>query len=363
MASPLQESAEIFELGYPWVSKNLHVSCAEIAKVAQAFRALETAGASGKRIIEFGCGWGNLAVPLAKTGQDVTVVDIDVGFLDRIGRICAKENINITTIESEFLSACAKADGLFDAVVFQASFHHCLDFDQLLHQIKNTLLTPTGSVFFFSEPVFDGYAFPWGIRYDGESLWAVMVNKWLELGFDQSFFSSLMLSNGFFLTRIPEVPGYVGNGWRATQAANGVNFADWVLPNSYSKTFHEPDASGTEGRFCRAKSILPALPDVPGNAYRLTVRNYAPRALDFAVGSGRLGTSSRINPGEQREIQIISDGEDIPIRSDIFCSRKRIKDIFSPRKRIKGNGDTRELGIFLAHVSAHLPNSPSTGMS
>jgi 2-polyprenyl-3-methyl-5-hydroxy-6-metoxy-1,4-benzoquinol methylase len=341
MTSPLQKSQEVFERGFPWSTANLGVISVELAKVTQALLALQDAGMNGKRIVEFGVGWGNLAVPLARSGQDVTVVDIDPGFLDRISRISERENVDISLVEGDFIGVCDKLRGRFDAVIFQAAFHHCLDFQLLLRRLKERVLSANGRIFFFSEPIFDNYQFPWGIRYDGESLWAVMFHRWLELGFDQSFFSSALLRAGLFLKRIPEVQGYVGSGWQASQTENGIAFGDWVLPNEYAASFHLPEASAGSGRFCRGRSRLPALRG-GATSYRLSFKNHSPKPLSFTVDDEGITLRFTIEANGELEVVTPPGGGDLTILSDTF----------SPHECIEGNDDTRELGVFLSHVAA-----------
>jgi 2-polyprenyl-3-methyl-5-hydroxy-6-metoxy-1,4-benzoquinol methylase len=341
LTSPSYGSPEMFERGFPWLTSNLRAVAEELAKVVQILQALHIAGMSGKRIVEFGVGWGNLAIPLVRSGQDVTTIDINSDFLDRIRRISEKEGLKINLIEGDFIDACDKLNGKFDAVIFQSSFHHCLDFQLLLRNLKEKVLTKDGRIFFFSEPIFDNYQFPWGIRYDGESLWAVICNKWLELGFDQSFFSSALLKSGFFLERIPEVPGYVGSGWQGSHTENGIAFGDWVLPNQYAASFHPPEAGPISGRFCRARSQLPAL---RGNstAYRLRFKNFSPKRLTFSIDDEGITLNFTIEAYGEREVVTPPGGSDITVSSEVF----------SPNECIEGNNDSRELGVFLARVAA-----------
>jgi 2-polyprenyl-3-methyl-5-hydroxy-6-metoxy-1,4-benzoquinol methylase len=338
MTSPLQDSGAAFEAGFPWQTGNLSVVALELAKTAQAIKALADAGMTGKRIVEFGAGWGNLAVPLARASQEVSVVDIDPGFLARIKRICGPENIDITTVESDFTSAVDKLVGRFDAVIFQASFHHCLEFDLLLKQIKESLLAEGGRVFFLSEPVFDDYAFPWGLRYDGESLWAIMCNKWLELGFDRSFFSNLLLRNGFFMTRLPAISGLVGNGWCAIPDEQELSFARWVLPKDCDESFHPFDGSAG-GRFCKRRSFLPEL--TGGRRYRLGLVNHAPIDLRVEIGGETPPGVFTVRPGGSQKIDLPASTGRIEIRSETFC----------PAEMIAGSGDARVLGIHLLAAS------------
>ena len=165
--------------------------------------------------------------------------------------------------------------------IFQSSFHHCLDFHQLLKQIRQNVLEEDGVIMFVSEPISDDLGFPWGLRYDGESLWAIMCNTWLELGFDFNFFSLLLARCGFFLTRIAAVGGFIGEGWLASRGENGIDLNRWALSSEFDQTFHPLD--GYEGRFCRSVSVLPPLIDGELQNYELTFINHGLKRTEFQV--------------------------------------------------------------------------------
>ena len=249
-------SEKDFELGYPWWSHDLAVATFEMAKVVQALRALRS-HVGLQRVVEFGSGWGNLAVPLAKLGLAVTAVDIDGGFLARLRRMAEREMTTIETVHGEFLASCDHLRPDNNAVIFQASFHHCIAFVDLLDRIRDGVLAPDGTIFFFCEPIMKNYAFPWGLRFDGEALWAIMCNQWLELGFDQDFFISMLGRSGFLMSSIAGVADLVGPGWKATRADRGIGFADLILPESHDRGFFPVSPGEGWGRYCRAKASLP----------------------------------------------------------------------------------------------------------
>lgn len=62
-----KQTPEMFEVGYPWVSKNFSVIAEEIAKPIQVLRELHKMGLDNPSVIEFGSGWGNLSLPLGVT--------------------------------------------------------------------------------------------------------------------------------------------------------------------------------------------------------------------------------------------------------------------------------------------------------
>lgn len=215
LTSVLQKP-EDFKIGYPWVSKNLRVVASEMGKAVHAMSVMHNHAEHARTFIEFGAGWGNLVVPLARAGKQVAAVDIDAGFLSRISEEASMHNASVECLHDDFVSVVPRLQGRrFDCVVFCSSFHHCLDFVHLLDLIKSDVLSPDGSIFFFAEPVYAQLAFPWGLRYDGESVWAITCNKWLELGFSEEFFRSLFPRAGLHLEEIPATPGLAGRAWVA----------------------------------------------------------------------------------------------------------------------------------------------------
>lgn len=286
-------------------------------------------------VIEFGAGWGNLSLPLAQAGYGVTTVDLDSGFNARLRRLAGERNVALRVFQGTFMQAAEQLPGPFAAVVFQSSFHHCLDFDELLAAITGEMLNPDGSIFFLSEPVYDSLVFPWGLRYDGEALWAIMFNGWLELGFSEDFFTTLLLRHGLLPTRVGGVPGHVGPGWRAQRAQAGARFAELVLPARYDAGFHAA-AEPSWGRFCRATAVLPGM-DRPSCI--LTLRNFGPVALGIALRSGTGTSTLTVQPHETREVAAALHGDDLHITSETWVPDAVI-----------GNSDQRELGVALTDV-------------
>jgi 2-polyprenyl-3-methyl-5-hydroxy-6-metoxy-1,4-benzoquinol methylase len=208
-------SPEDFARGYPWMSNDMGVVASELGKAVQGFRALAQFTPDAKSVIEFGVGWGNTAVPLARAGLDGCAVDIDEAFLKRTAGEAKALSTSVRTLHADFLEAARNPGQRYDVALFSSSFHHCLEFEELLRAIKENVLTENGCIAFFAEPISNGMSFPWGLRYDGEAVWAITCNKWLELGFSEDFFRELMARVGFSVEPIPDPSGLSGAGWLA----------------------------------------------------------------------------------------------------------------------------------------------------
>ncbi|NPD66426.1 class I SAM-dependent methyltransferase [Lichenicola cladoniae] len=155
----------------------------------------------GARILEFGPGWGNTTIELARIGFDVTVIDIEPNFLDVICLRAATAGVTVTTIEDDFFHA-ETVEQPYDAALFFASFHHCDDHMRLLRALHRAVV-PGGSVYLASEPIIAQYGTPWGVRMDGEALWAARNFGWLELGFDDVYFREALARTGWHGTFHP----------------------------------------------------------------------------------------------------------------------------------------------------------------
>jgi SAM-dependent methyltransferase len=153
----------------------------------------------GSRILEFGPGWGNTTLMLAKLGHRVTVVDIEPHFCELIRRRAALEGVAVEVVNDDFLWV-ERADRQFDAALFFECFHHCADHLRLLRALGG-VLTPAGRVFFAGEPITADFPLPWGLRLDGNSLWAIRKNGWLELGFHEDYFERALAATGWFGVR------------------------------------------------------------------------------------------------------------------------------------------------------------------
>ena len=160
----------------------------------------------GARILEFGPGWGNTTIALAQLGFAVTAVDIDPKFCDLLRRRAAQQSVAIDVVNADFLWV-EQVERSFDAIIFFECFHHCADHLRLLAALHNAA-HPETLVYFGAEPILPDYPIPWGLRMDGEALWAIGTHGWLELGFREAYFRSALNRTGWTgrLSRSADLP-------------------------------------------------------------------------------------------------------------------------------------------------------------
>jgi 2-polyprenyl-3-methyl-5-hydroxy-6-metoxy-1,4-benzoquinol methylase len=336
----VKQSVESFQVGYPWISKNCRIAAEELAKVVQALNALASYPDNVRSVIEFGSGWGNLAHPLAKLGLDVTAVDIDPAFLQRLESLVDQEGLKINTIHGDFLEVATQLPNRYDVAIFQSSFHHCLEFDNLVSCLYSHVLKEKGRILFLAEPIFKNYSFPWGLRYDGESLWAIMCNHWLELGFDEDFFLAMIIRHGFFVRRIAAIPGFVGDGWSASRCREGIAFAECILPSEFAQSFWDRSNDVEHGRFLRGESLLPALQQE--SRYQLIINNFCVRPLRLNLRGDDDSEVYFDVPAHTIQTIIAPSSQQKPLQ--LHCQTV-IPD------RLIQNGDQREIGVALVHLA------------
>ncbi len=178
---------------FPYATGSAITAGQHLGAVAYLLRCLRLQ--PGASVLEFGAGWGNTTIPLAQLGFRVTAVDVDPRFCELLRRRAQLSGVEIDVIESDFFWAEQCSDR-FDAVVFFECFHHCEDHLRLL-QALHRIVADDGRVYFGAEPILADYPVPWGLRMDGEALWAIGTHGWLELGFRESYFRTALARTGW----------------------------------------------------------------------------------------------------------------------------------------------------------------------
>ena len=170
---------------------------------------------NGARVVELVAGWGNSTIWMAMLGLDVTAVDIEHRFCELLERRAQRHEVSLKVVNDDFTWA-ERVTEPFDAAVFFESFHHCSDHRRLLSALKRAVKAD-GKVYFASEPIVPDFPVPWGLRTDGESLWAVRRKGWLELGFSEKYFKEALRRSGWCARKHVFQGGWEGV-WEARHA-------------------------------------------------------------------------------------------------------------------------------------------------
>jgi SAM-dependent methyltransferase len=97
-------------------------------------------------VLELGCGTGYFTRELARSGADITAIDVSPELLEIAGANCSAPNVRY---EIQNASALSYPGGMFDAVVGSSVLHH-LEIEEALREIYR-VLKPTGTIY-FTEP-------------------------------------------------------------------------------------------------------------------------------------------------------------------------------------------------------------------
>jgi 2-polyprenyl-3-methyl-5-hydroxy-6-metoxy-1,4-benzoquinol methylase len=101
---------------------------------------VESAVAHGPRILELGCGEGNLTLELASRGMKVTGIDLSPQRIERARLKAGALRLQVPpTFITGDLNMIELPPGTFDCVVAHDSLHHILALDRLCDEAKNSL--------------------------------------------------------------------------------------------------------------------------------------------------------------------------------------------------------------------------------
>ena len=178
---------------FPYLTENTTTAGNHFVAIGHLLKSMNLAEKSS--IVEFGPGWGNTSLILAQLGYQLTVIDIEARFCELIQKRAKQINVPIEVINDNFFWA-EKTERKFDTVVFFESFHHCHDHIRLLKALQN-IVSDQGQVIFAAEPILPDFPIPWGIRLDGESLWAIRNAGWMELGYQEDYFRAALKKTGW----------------------------------------------------------------------------------------------------------------------------------------------------------------------
>jgi protein-L-isoaspartate O-methyltransferase len=200
---------------FPYITESCDTVAHQLIAIGHVIRTLELK--PGSRVLELGSGWANPALALAQMGHHVTAVDIAANFVDLAAERAASIGLSIDARQGDF-AIIKELDPGFDAVLFYEAFHHAADHLDVIASLDR-IVAPGGKVLFAAEPIFDELPYPWGLRLDGESAWAIRQNGWLELGFQPDYFEQALRRYGWTLNRSVQAGTVAGVIYTARRTA------------------------------------------------------------------------------------------------------------------------------------------------
>ena len=297
----------------------------------------------GDSALEYGAGFGQTALALARLGVVVDTVDISKMFCGYVTEQAAFFQVPLTSFEGEF-GWNPRPDHNYDLILFYESFHHCADFRRVVHAVKSHL-APNGCVLLAGEPISrseNSYLpYSWGLRLDAESLVQVKRFGWLELGFTEDFLVSLFSSAGFSARRIECQPSIYGEGYTFKHRGTGLEPGSEWLSHDIEAGWNNPEPNG---RWTKAEAKLYLDMTDTFSELVLEATNHHPFVQPVEVTYGSATFVTKFKPGERKEI-VLAAREKAP--QIIISTRAYSPAIdYSPRAH-----DSRSLGIFVHAIT------------
>jgi 2-polyprenyl-3-methyl-5-hydroxy-6-metoxy-1,4-benzoquinol methylase len=295
----------------------------------------------GSAILELGAGWGNTTIALAQMGYHVTAIDIDPDFVSLISARAANLSLSVDVRLGQYLEI-DQLEKTFDAVLFFESFHHCSDHRGLLSKLCQ-VLAPEGRVFFAAEPIYDFFPVPWGVRLDGESLWAIREKGWLELGFQESYFLRTLLQLGWEVRRHVSMDTHLGLIFEARRANGRYPMGVLALPPDEDDTWAHPEGSTEpEHRFCSERSEITLEPGQQYGSVVLDAINVSPLDLPYSLRHGRNHVTGVAAAASELRVQVPYDPD--ATRLIVECETWCPSDVL-------GTSDEREIGLGVRSIT------------
>lgn len=166
---------------------------------------------AGARVLEYGAGYGQIALAFARSGVKTDTVDVNPAFCAAVNKLARRYKVPLKAHVGQFGDNPAGEPGAYDVIYFYESFHHCLDFRAVIPRLK-TMLKPGGRVLMAGEPVFEAtnptLPYAWGIRLDGECVAVMRQRGWMELGFQEDYLMRVFAEAGFTGVKHPSADSH-----------------------------------------------------------------------------------------------------------------------------------------------------------
>lgn len=166
----------------------------------------------GDLALEYGAGFGQTALMLARLGVQVDTVDISAAFCRYVQMQAEHFQVPLTPHLGHF-GHHPRPGSRYRLIWFYESFHHCVDFLRVVPQLVE-MLDEGGRIVLGGEPIVEKeYAavpYPWGLRLHSEVVAVVRQMRWFELGFSEAFLFELFARHGLVGRRVDCEPTLFG---------------------------------------------------------------------------------------------------------------------------------------------------------
>ena len=297
----------------------------------------------GQWALEYGAGFAQTALHLARLGVNVDTVDISEDFCRYVKLQADFFKVPLTSFHGTF-GWNPRGDQKYNLIWFYESFHHCTEFRELVHQLRQHL-APGGKVVLAGEPIHrrenPTLPYPWGLRLAAACVAVVRLRSWFELGFSEDFVVNLFTAAGFTAERMVCNASQYGDGYIFHHRGDRIELGKHWMPILEGATWHGPDPAG--GSWTRAESYLTLDATDTFTTLEIVATNHHPCKYAVDMIYGDLNTRVRFNPGERKTFVI-----DASVKSPRL--RFRTNPITPAHDRARNSPDKRALGIFVHEI-------------
>jgi SAM-dependent methyltransferase len=258
----------------------------------------------GDWALEYGAGFGQTALALARLGVNVDTVDVSERFCGWVLEQAEFFGVPLTPFKGRFGDA-PRPGQRYKVVWFYESFHHCLDFARVVRELPK-LLAPGGRVILSGEPIVErenvAVPYPWGLRLHSEVVAVVRRQRWFELGFSEDFLFELFANAGFVMERIDCEPSLFGRMYVCEHRPRKMAMASQWMPPSLCASWGEHSG---RGRWSGGASYWPLDRLDSPSTVELDLEN--PRIIAAAVEVDTSAHEFRIDmgPRSKRTVQFV----------------------------------------------------------
>ena len=292
----------------------------------------------GMWALEYGAGFGHTALAFARMGVNVDTVDISSTFCGYVKQQADFFDVNLTPFKALF-GDNPRGDQKYDLIWFYESFHHCVDFKNVVQKLKNHL-TPTGRILLAGEPVAKrenpAVPYPWGLRLESEVIAIIRNRHWFELGFSEDFLTTLFINNGYTANYFDCPMSIFGQVYCFIPRAAKIGLGEYWTPSIDEDGWHAPEPTG---RWTREHAVLVVDQTENFTALEIAATNHHPNVQPVTVAYGDITAVVDFQPGESKSIRI-----DATVKAQrITLSCRTVV----PARTGPASVDTRDLGIYV----------------
>lgn len=295
----------------------------------------------GMWALEYGAGFAQAALALARMGVNVDTVDISKAFCGYVKEQADFFRVSLTPFNALF-GDNPRGDQKYDLIWFYESFHHCVEFKTVLGKLRNHL-TPDGKILLVGEPIGKrencAVPYPWGLRLESEVVAVIRNLHWFELGFSEDFVVNLFVNYGYEAEFIDCPMSIYGQIYSFAARGPKIELGKHWLPSVDTERWHAQEPAG---RWTREASTIALDQTDSFSALDITATNHHAKPHFVHINYGGATTTVKFEPGERKVIRLDAKTK---FPSITFASETVV-----PALQHQVSNDTRALGIYLHSI-------------